>query len=73
VYEHIKKRKDDAVRMLLQVHDELVFEVRDDVLEAECKKLEAIMEGVLHGQETYSVPILCDVAVGQNWADLKDL
>ncbi len=73
VYAHIMKREDDAVRMLLQVHDELVFEVRDDVLERECEKLEAIMENVLRDQETYGVPILCDVAVGQNWADLKDL
>jgi DNA polymerase-1 len=73
VYEHIKKREDDAVRMLLQVHDELVFEVRNDVLSRECEKLEAIMENVLRDQETYGVPILCDVAVGQNWADLKDL
>ncbi len=73
VYAHIMKREDDAVRMLLQVHDELVFEVRDDVLLRECEKLEAIMENVLRDQETYGVPILCDVAVGQNWADLKDL
>lgn len=73
VYAHIQKRGDDAVRMLLQVHDELVFEVRDDVLEAECTKLEAIMEGVLKEQETYGVPILCDVEIGPNWADLKKL
>ncbi len=71
VYAHIKKREDDAVRMLLQVHDELVFEVRDDVLERECEKLEAIMENVLRDQETYGVPILCDVEVGPNWADLE--
>ncbi len=73
VYAHIKMREDDAVRMLLQVHDELVFEVRDDVLEAECSALEKIMEGVMHDQETYGVPILCDVATGPNWADLKDI
>lgn len=73
VYAHILKRGDDAVRMLLQVHDELVFEVRDDVLEAECVELEAIMEGVLKGQKTHGVPILCDVEVGPNWADLKKL
>lgn len=73
VYAHIQKREDDAVRMLLQVHDELVFEVRDDVLTSECKALEAIMEGVLRNHETFGVPILCDVAVGPNWADLEDV
>ncbi len=73
VYAHILKRKDDAVRMLLQVHDELVFEVRNNVLKEECEQLETIMENVLRDQETHGVPILCDVEVGPNWADLEDI
>ncbi len=70
VYKHIQKRGDDAVRMLLQVHDELIFEVREDVLETECKKLQDIMEHVMDDQETHAVPVLCDVEVGPNWADV---
>jgi len=71
VYAHIQKRGDDAVRMLLQVHDELIFEIREDVLKEECVKLESIMEHVMDDQKTHGVPVLCDVEVGPNWADLK--
>lgn len=70
VYRHITKRGDDAVRMLLQVHDELIFEVRDDVLDTEAAALKKIMETVMDDQETHAVPVLCDVEVGPNWADL---
>ncbi len=60
------------VRMLLQVHDELVFEIKNEVLELEIPKLVSLMEGVLRSKETYGVPIKVDVAVGSNWADLTD-
>lgn len=73
VHQHIQNRCDTAVRMLLQVHDELVFEIRNDCLESEARELQKIMEGVLSKQKTHGVPILCDVEVGPNWADLKKM
>ena len=73
VYEHIQKRNDDAVRILLQVHDELMFEIRDDVLDTEIKTLLTIMTDVFTGHETHGVPIECDVEVGPNWADMEEV
>ena len=58
--------------MLLPVHDELVFEIKDELVEVEVPKLVALMEGVLRAKETHGVPIKVDVAVGKNWADLID-
>ncbi len=73
VYGYLEKaQKLDQVRMLLQVHDELVFEIKNEILEAEIPVLVEIMEGVLFGKETYGVPIRVDVAVGSNWADMVD-
>lgn len=60
------------VRMLLQVHDELVFEIQDDLVDTVVPKLVTIMEGVLRNETTYGVPIKVDVATGPNWADLVD-
>ncbi|WP_017462618.1 DNA polymerase I [Dyella ginsengisoli] len=54
--------RDDA-RMLMQVHDELVFEVRADAVEA-------VREGVvarMSGAAELKVPLLVDVGVGANW------
>jgi len=73
VYSHLKKEnKLDSVRILLQVHDELLFEIKNELLEEELPKLIALMEDVFIGKETYGVPIKVDVATGPNWADLKD-
>ncbi len=73
VYEYIvSEKKVDDVRILLQVHDELLFEIKNEVLEKEIPKLVALMEGVLEGYDTRGVPIKVDVAVGPNWAELED-
>jgi DNA polymerase-1 len=52
-------------RMLLQVHDELVFEVPPDEVESLTKMVKAEMAGALE----VSVPIIVDVGVGDNWAE----
>lgn len=74
VYAHLKKGNTmDSVKMLMQVHDELVFEIDENVLDKEVKKLTEIMEGVLDDEQTHGVPILVDVEVGKSWGDLEDV
>lgn len=74
VYAYIKKgKKTESIHMLMQVHDELIFEIKQKDVEKEIKKLKEIMEGVLKGKEDHGVPILADVATGSNWAELKDV
>ncbi len=65
-----KEKKTDAVRMLLQVHDELVFEIKDEVLPKEIGVLKAEMEAVLADYETYGVPLTAEAATGKNWGEL---
>ena len=73
VYKYLsEENKLDDVRILLQVHDELVFEIKDDLVDKVVPKLIDIMEGVLADKENLGVPIKVDVATGQNWADLED-
>jgi DNA polymerase-1 len=50
-------------KMILQVHDELVFEAPDGEIEAVKTLVREEMEGVL----TLSVPIKVDIGVGKNW------
>ncbi len=49
--------------MLLQVHDELIFEVPDNEVEATIKVVKKIMEGAAH----ISVPLVVDTGTGRNW------
>jgi DNA polymerase-1 len=53
--------------MLLQVHDELVFEVPGPELEGVGDLVRAEMEGAA----TLSVPLVVDIGVGQNWLETK--
>ena len=49
--------------MLMQVHDELVFEVRADRVEAVGAKVRELMQGA----SDLAVPLVVDVGVGDNW------
>jgi DNA polymerase I len=73
VYEYLNQENllNDA-HILLQVHDELVFEIKTDVVADITPRLVKIMEGVMAGKETFGVPLKVDVATGPNWADLID-
>jgi DNA polymerase-1 len=53
-----------AARSLLQVHDELVFEVREDRADA----LIALIKPVMEGAAELSVPLLVDAGKGRSWA-----
>ncbi|WP_182356066.1 DNA polymerase I [Komagataeibacter europaeus] len=52
-------------RMLLQVHDELVFEVRKD----DADRLAALVRQVMESAATLSVPLVVETGTGTNWAD----
>ncbi|MCH8183915.1 MAG: DNA polymerase I [Proteobacteria bacterium] len=52
-----------SARMLLQVHDELVFEVPDDEVEETSAVAKKVMEGAAH----LAVPITVDTGAGDNW------
>ena len=53
----------DSARMLMQVHDELVFEVRSD-------RVDAVVPGVrerMAAAAELAVPLVVDIGVGANW------
>ena len=53
--------------MLLQVHDELVFECPPD----EADSLSKLVKREMEGARELKVPLLVDVGVGDNWRDAK--
>ena len=56
-----------ASRMLLQVHDELVFEVPP----AEVEVMEELVKREMESVMPLRVPLVADVGVGENWLDAK--
>ncbi len=55
-------------RMLLQVHDELVFEVEESAIPETIALVKAIMEGAHAPAVEIDVPLIVDAGVGDNWA-----
>jgi DNA polymerase-1 len=51
------------VRMIMQVHDELVFEVAEDFIDEARETIRSLMAGAAE----LSVPLMVDVGVGDNW------
>ncbi len=54
-------------RMLLQVHDELVFEVPENEVEATTAVVREVMSGAASPVVEISAPLTVDVGVGDNW------
>ncbi|MDO4797339.1 MAG: DNA polymerase I [Coriobacteriales bacterium] len=56
-----------GAKLVLQIHDELDFEVRKDEVDVLCALVRETMEGVCE----LRVPLVADVSVGANWAEAK--
>jgi DNA polymerase-1 len=62
----LSEEKFDA-KMILQVHDELLFEAP----EKEKTKLEKLVRGEMEGVHKLAVPLVVEVGVGPNWRDME--
>ncbi|CNL22815.1 DNA polymerase I [Yersinia proxima] len=59
----LQQEAEPLVRVIMQVHDELVFEVHESVLESAEQKIRELMEQSMQ----LAVPLKVDVGVGYNW------
>ncbi|MEK7628904.1 MAG: DNA polymerase [Patescibacteria group bacterium] len=57
------------VKMILQVHDELVFEVKEESVDKYSKIIKNIMENIAD----IGVPLVAEVEVGKNWGDINQI
>jgi DNA polymerase I len=62
-----KYKNNDNMRMLLQIHDELIFEVKEDITDEIIEDLKQIMENIYE----LNVPLKVSIAKGKSWQKLK--
>jgi len=65
LYERIERGELPA-QMLLQIHDELIFEADERAAERCVPVIRRVMEGVLE----LRVPLKVDVKIGRNWGEI---
>jgi len=68
IYEAILNGEIEA-RMLLQVHDELVFEINESATEDNIFKIRQIMENAHLPFKSMQVPLRVDYGIGKNWGE----
>lgn len=74
VAEYVKEQNiEKDARMLLQVHDELIFEIKKDLVESFTDKVRDIMQNILTKNQTKGIPILANCNTGGSWGDMKEL
>lgn len=68
-----EKGAEDDAHMLLQIHDELVFEIRDARVKELAPLIERIMESVLSREEANDVPVIAEARSGPSWGEMQKL
>lgn len=72
IAEFLKKKKlTDEVKLVLQIHDEIVFEVEEKYIEPLKVEVQKIMEEVLPAEWTKGVPILTNSSIGDSWGKME--
>ena len=61
-------KNNDDIKMILQVHDELIFEVKDEVSEKYMEKIKKIMEGTIKFED---IKLSANGSLAKNWGLLK--
>ncbi|MCH2563597.1 MAG: DNA polymerase, partial [SAR116 cluster bacterium] len=56
-------------RMLLQVHDELIFEAEESIAEAAVEAIRAVMESAADPVLDLAVPLVAEAGIADSWAD----
>ena len=57
------EQNDDRIKMTMQVHDELIFEIHQDIVEETTAKLVTLMNDAVE----LSVPLIAEAGIGDNW------
>ncbi len=73
INEMIEKESSVNTYLLLQVHDELVYEIKKESVDKIAPKIKEIMESVLSVKETNGVPIIATMKSGPDWGTMKSL
>lgn len=64
--------KNDA-RLLLQVHDELVYEIKEKLVGSIAPEIRKIMENTIDPSKTSGVVCVADASVGDNWGEMEKI
>ena len=69
--DHTSNGFEKDVYLILQVHDELVYEIKEGLAEKIVEEIRKIMESIIDPKDTKGVKCVANFAIGKNWGELK--
>ena len=67
----LSDKKNQKTKMLLQIHDELIFEESSKEIKKSTSLIKDLMLSVKDSElHSFSIPLLVDVNIGENWGEL---
>ena len=60
----------EDVRLILQVHDELVYEVKESLIKKVVPKIKALMESVVPTEKTFGIVCMTEASMGDSWKEM---
>lgn len=69
----LKEKFATDAAIVLQIHDELIFEVKESILTDVAKEIRHAMENVIPASEMKGIPILVSGEAGPNWGEMTEL
>jgi len=70
---YIKQTLKDEAFLILQIHDEVIYEVSDKKAVDFANEAKKIMESILTENETKGVPIIANASIGKNWGEMEEV
>ena len=69
----VKRGWKSEVRLTMQVHDELVYEVKSNLVPHVAEEVRRVMESIMTKAETKGVPIISSANAGDNWGEMEEV
>jgi DNA polymerase-1 len=73
LYELFLKKYEGKGVLVLQIHDELIFEIDKDVLLELAPEIQRVMEHIIPQKELRGVPLVVSGEAGENWGEMKKI
>ena len=61
----------NKVFLIMQIHDELIYEIKEEVINTVVPQITDIMQNIISLEETKGVPIVVNFKSGYNWGEMK--
>jgi DNA polymerase-1 len=65
------KKQKEEVKLILQIHDEVIYEVDEKVVDEIAVEIKKIMENITTPEQTSNVPIIVEYKTGDSWGGLN--